>query len=100
MEKGGGPRQAPKGGTLSHLAYWNLLHTVPERFSGFFVVFAVFPPKLPTLCTPPRHPCTPLDPPAPPLPLDNLDARTPCPPQILDPELLSLDRVLRGCVLS
>ena len=24
----GGPRQAPKGGTLSHLAYWNLLHKI------------------------------------------------------------------------
>ena len=25
---GGGPRQAPKGGTLSHLAYSNLLHKI------------------------------------------------------------------------
>ena len=75
--------QACKGGTLSHLAYWNLLHKildvaayhsnhiVPERFSGL--------------------PPTPLDPPvdlpgsprAP--PLDNLDPLDPpAPPQILD----------------
>ena len=66
MEKGGGPRQAPKGGTLSHLAYWNLLHTVPERFSGFFVVFRCFPAKTSnplhpsqTPLHPPRPPCTP-----------------------------------------
>ena len=25
---GGGHAQAPKGGTLSHLAYWNLLHKI------------------------------------------------------------------------
>ena len=24
----GGPRQAPKGGTLIHWAYWNLLHKI------------------------------------------------------------------------
>ena len=47
----------------------------------------------------PGPPCTP--PPHPSSFLDNLDARTPLPPpQILDPEFLSLDRVLRGCVLS
>ena len=28
LKLGGGPRQAPKRGTLSHLAYWNLLHKI------------------------------------------------------------------------
>ena len=56
----GGPRQAPKGGTLSHLSYWNLLHkmpshTAPERFSGFFVFLAVFAQNLWTPPEPPRE---------------------------------------------
>ena len=28
IARGGGPRQAPKGGTLSHLSYSNLLHKI------------------------------------------------------------------------
>ena len=54
-----------KGGTLSHLVYWNLLHTVPERFSGFFVVFRCFPAKTSNPLHPPQTPGPPCTPPPP-----------------------------------
>ena len=47
--RGGGPRQVPKGGTLSHLAYWNLLHKIlhPPPHPSFFRVFALSAPNAP-----------------------------------------------------
>ena len=46
---GGGPRRAPKGGTLSHLSYWNLLYKILDvaaiqlrRIFWFFRVFSHF----------------------------------------------------------
>ena len=85
-------------GTLSHLAYWNLLHkilavaawlashTVPERFSGFFVflpktsLHPLDPPGTPW--TPPPHtPGRPGPPCTPPHPDDaGPRPRPPCPP--------------------